>query len=150
MVARLAIGADAYVLSQQRGAQWVELAALQGGAAALLRPERDPDQGALELAIEAAENWLMPHARSLQGEALEVADRTGRLAAGLDAVLGLTSREWNVEGVEEIFLRLIDIATGRHGYIPPQQRPFLADMLLVRELAHHGGVRGVRVVPAPG
>ncbi len=145
MAARLAIGAAAYVLSRQRDAAWVPLATLEGGAAALLRPEREADEAGLELAIEVAENWLMPYARLLRDQELEVADPSGRVSAGLGAMLGVTTLEWSVEGVEEIFLRLVDIATGRRGQFPPAQRPFLADMLLVRELAHHGGVRGVRV-----
>ncbi len=148
MSARLAIDAAAYVLAQLRGDEWVELARLEGGAAALLPAGRQPDEAGLEHAIEVAEDWLMPQARALEGEELEVADGTGRLAAGLAAVLGVSEREWTLERVEEIFLLLVDITTGRHRQLPREHEPFVADLLLVRELTHHGRLRGVRLVGA--
>lgn len=146
MTVRLVIGAAAYVLAQRRGDEWAELSTLPGGASALLPPGREADEGALELAIEVPEDWLMPHARFLQGQELEVADVTGRLAAGLTAVLEVSEREWTLEAVEEMFLHLVDIATGLHRQLPDGQQLFVADVLLIRELTHHGRVRGVRLV----
>jgi hypothetical protein len=146
MASRLVIGASTYLLSQLRGGRWVELAALPGGAATLLPAARRADEAALEGAIEIAEDWLMPHARSLQGDELDVVDDTGRLASGLVAVLSIVEREWGVEGIEEMFLRLVDMATGRGPEISGGQKDFIADMLLIREVAHHGRLRQVRVV----
>jgi hypothetical protein len=146
MTARLVINATAYVLWQLRGSEWVELAALQRGAAALLPDRRPADEAGLERAIEVAEDWLMPHARSVEGEELEVVDSTGRLASGLSVVLAVSEHEWSTDRVEEMFLLLVDMATGRGRQIPGGQRAFVADMLLIRELAHHAGLGKVRLM----
>jgi hypothetical protein len=139
MGAGFIIGADAYRLSLARDGLRVELAALAGGADALLRASRPVNEATLEAAIERAEDWLMPHAVSLTGEGLEVVDETGRLRAGLARVLDERGSEWSVVEIEALFVRLVDMATGR---VPSpaleSQQAFVADVLLLRELAHHG------------
>lgn len=147
MVARLLIADSAYVLSQTRGGAWVELARLPDSAQALLPGVRALDEGQLEAAIQVAEDWLTPHAAVLQGEALEVSDMTGRLQSGFVAVLASTKRTWSIESLERAFLKVVDLATGR---IPPSHlkghRAFVADLLLLRELAHHGRLSSVRLI----
>ncbi|MDB5861157.1 MAG: hypothetical protein JWQ76_4846 [Ramlibacter sp.] len=149
MATRLVIGASSYGLAQARGGAWVELAVLPGGAEALLPAPRRANEAGLEAAIELAEDWLMPHARAIQGEELELVDDTGRLVSGLVAVLSVGQREWSTEGIETMFLRLVDMATGRGPAIPADQTSFVVDLLLVRELAHHGRLRRVRIVDGP-
>lgn len=149
MTARLVIGESAYVLSQWQAGEWVGLAALPGGAAALIPPPRRADAAGLEAAIEIAEDWLMPHARSIEGEALEVLDKTARLVSGLTTVLRVCGRDWSVQELETMFLRLVDMATGRGPDLAGAQRAFLADMLLLRELAHHARLRRVCVIEWP-
>jgi hypothetical protein len=146
MPARLAISESAYTLLDARDAQWIELARLPAGADALLPPARAIDEGGLEAAIEVAEDWLMPHATSLRGEVLHVDDATGRLKAGLEAVLSVTGSEWTVEEIEGLFLRLVDLGTGRNPTPALQGRQrFVADVVMLRELAHHGRLQAVRL-----
>jgi hypothetical protein len=139
MAAGFNIGVDAYRLSLERDGLRVELAMLAGGADALLRASAPVSEATLEAAIERAEDWLMPHAAGLSGEALEVVDETGRLQPGLARVLGERGDDWNVGEIESLFLRLLDMATGR---VPSPllegQQALVADILLLRELAHHG------------
>lgn len=151
MAARLQIEDGAYSLYLDEGedGQWRRLASLPAGARALLPAARAVDAGALEQAIEIAEDWLMPHAARLQGRMLEVEDGTGRLRSGLREVLSVEAVEWSVADVEAAFLRLVDLATGRVPAAVVQERPlFVADVLLLRELAHHGRVRGLRLPEA--
>lgn len=147
MTARLVIADSTYVLQQGVESRWVDLAVLPGGADALLSSTRAVDEGSLEAAIEVAEDWLMPQVARFRGEAVEVSDATGRLKAGLEDVLSVQTSQWGVAEFEEVFLRLIDLATGR---LPSpalqERRAFLADVLLVRELAHHGNVREIRLL----
>jgi len=147
MTARLVISEDTYVLQQASNAGWNELAVLPGGASALLPAARPLDEARLEMAIEIAENWLMPHAGRLRGQVLEVSDATGRLKSGMGSVLSARTLSWSVADLEELFLRLVDMATGR---LPPPalegQQAFAADLLVLRELAHHGGVREIRLL----
>jgi hypothetical protein len=146
MPARLAISETAYSLLEARDEQWVELACLPAGADALLVPARAIDEGALEAAIELAEDWLMPHAARLRGEVLHVDDATGRLEAGLEEVLSVTGSEWTVDEIEGFFLRLVDMSTGRHPSPALQARQrFVADVVMLRELAHHGRLRAIRL-----
>lgn len=143
MAARLVIGASAYALHEQRDGVWAEIAVLPGGAAALLPSTVDALQ--LEAAIERAEDWLMPHAARLRGEMLEVHDEIGRVAAGLNEVLGVAAPAWSVADVEMYFERIVSQATGRLPSPEIQARaPFAADLLLLRELAHHGRLAGLR------
>ena len=144
--ARLLIADRAYTLQAAQGAAWAEVAALPGGARSLLPDTRAVDERGLEAAIEAAEDWLMPHAAGLRGAILEVSDPTGRLASGLREVLGVRAVAWSVAEVEGFFLRLIDLTTGRTPSPAVQGRQaFIADVLIVRELAHHGQVRQIRL-----
>jgi hypothetical protein len=146
MPARLVISAEAYSLLVVQGGGWTEVAALPGGAAALIPSTRAVGEAGLEHAIEVAEDWLMPHAARLRGDSLEVSDSTGRLKAGLHDVLSVGAATWSIEDVEAIFLRLVHLATGRSPSPGVLDRPFfLADVLLLRELAHHGRVRELRI-----
>lgn len=149
MTARLLIGAD-YVLARQHGAGWTELARLPGGAATLM-----PDAGAgvgepqMEGAIERAEDWLMPHAASLQGASLEVRDETRRLVQGLRAGYASSASEWSLEELEGLFLRVVDRTLGRRAVWPGDTPAFIADVVLLRELAHHGRLARVRLLEQP-
>jgi hypothetical protein len=147
MAARLVITGTAYVLQDDaRDGAWTEIATLAGGAGGLLREGQPVDEMRLEGAIERAEDWLMPHAARLAGQVLEIQDATGRLRPGLGAVLSETSHAWSVEAFEALFLRLVDLATGRHPPAALQGRqPFVADVLLLRELAHHGKLAQLRL-----
>ena len=150
MTVRLLILDDAYVLSQERDGYWIELSRLPGSAQALLPGTRALDEGQLESAIAVAEDWLMPYAAALQGDLLEVSDATGRLQPGLAAVLKSAERSWTVEALERDFLQVVDLATGRVATPHLEaHRDVVADLLLLRELAHHGRVSGVRLVWAP-
>lgn len=147
MTARLIISEATYVLQQETDAGWNDLAVLNGGANALLPASRPLDEAGLEIAIEVAENWLMPHARHLQGDVLEVGDTTGRLASGLKDVLSEQSSTWGIADLEQLFLRMVDLATGRVAHPALQGRQaFAADLLMLRELAHHGAVRAIRLL----
>lgn len=146
MPARLVIAENAYCLFVAKGDAWIEIAVLAGGAAALLPAMRPVDEGALEQAIELAEDWLMPHASRLRGQLLEVNDLTGRLRIGLEDALSLAPGVWSLEEVEGIFLRLVGLTTGRAPSLKVLKAPlFVADVLMLRELAHHGQLRELRV-----
>ncbi|MBK6007962.1 hypothetical protein JJB11_17825 [Ramlibacter ginsenosidimutans] len=106
------------------------LARLDGGAEALLSGAgerlRELD---IEVAIERSEEWLMPSSRLLQGLELKVRDATGRMRSMLGASASFTLAE-----VEQAFARAHDaVAHGR-----PVSRGGVADVVLLRELAHHG------------
>lgn len=147
MTTRLVILENAYALMQGQQGQWAELAVLTGGAGALLAPGRGVDERGLERAIETAEDWLMPHAARLRGEVLEVDDATGRLRSGLAEVLSASGTEWSVGDWEELFLQLVDLATGRRPLPALQVRQsFIADVLVLRELAHHGQLDRMRLL----
>lgn len=147
MTARLVIAEGTYVLQQETDAGWNDLAVLNGGAGALLPATRHLDEAGLEIAIEVAENWLMPHARHLRGDVLEVSDTTGRLASGLTDVLSAQSTTWGIADLEQFFLRMLDLATGRVASPALEGRQaFAADLLMIRELAHHGAVREIRLL----
>jgi hypothetical protein len=107
------------------------IARLDGGSAALL-----PGAGALrdidiETAIERSEDWLMPSSRLLCGLELRVRDETGRVRQ----VMGEQGR-FTAEDVEQVFTRVFD-AVGHGREI---DRYGVADLVLVRELVHHGRV----------
>jgi hypothetical protein len=106
------------------------LARLGGGAAALLSGAgerlRELD---IETAIERSEEWLMPSSRLLHGLELTVRDATGRARGMLGGATSFTLAE-----VEEAFNRAHDaVAHGR-----AVSRSGVADVVLLRELAHHG------------
>ncbi len=133
-----------YVLLTEQDGNSVELSRLYGGAQRLLPGINTPAEAELEAAIETAENWLMPHVSGLQGQMLDVADPTGRLTSGLLVVLGTSDRCWSIAAIEQAFVKVVDLATGRHAPAAlNKHRLFVADLLLVRELAHHGQVGGV-------
>lgn len=146
MPVRLVIAENAYSLLVEQDGAWTELAALPGGAAALIPSTSAVGEAGLEHAIEVAEDWLMPHATRLRGETLEVSDPTGRLKTGLRELLSVGAGAWSIEDVEGIFRRLVDLTTGRSPSPAALSRPFfIADVLLLRELAHHGRVRELRI-----
>src|SRR4051812_36796930 len=97
MPALLVIAATAYSLQLLHDGDWSEIAALPGGAEALVPRGTPINSRSLEVAIELAEDWLMPHAARLRDERLEVADATGRLQAGLRDVLSVNTSAWSAE-----------------------------------------------------
>ena len=106
------------------------LALLEGGAAALLSGAggrlREFD---IEAAIDRSEDWLMPSSKRFQGLDLRVRDRTGRVRGSVGGPSSLTP-----EQVEQAFNRVFDaVAHGR-----PIEPESVADVVLLRELAHHG------------
>lgn len=120
------IAADAYEL--RVGGQAV--ARLAGGCGALLQGAgehlREVD---IEAAIERAEDWLMPASRSFQGLALHVTgDR-----AGLRERLGQRTN-FTPDEVERAFSTAADDVAFRR----PVPRELIADLVLLRELVHHG------------
>jgi hypothetical protein len=147
MSARFVIAENGYALLMERDGQWIEIAALPGGARALLPASRPVDEGALERAIEIAEDWLMPHAARLRGETLEVSDPTRRLNAALKARRPIVPDAWSTMEIEALFLQLVELATG---LFPPQDAlewpVFVADVTMLRELAHHGQVKRLQVL----
>lgn len=144
MAARLVIEPDAYRLEHKRGDEWVELAVLQGGDIALLPAGAGLGEAQLERAIEIAEDWLMPHARGMAGEELEVLDAVNRLKTGLAQVDPVVRDPWTVDAIESLFLALVDgVLRMQQGPAGTDLRVVLADVLLLRELAHHGQLRGI-------
>jgi hypothetical protein len=132
--AYLNVRADAYELRLNGKV----IARLDGGSAALL-----PGAGALrdidiETAIERSEDWLMPFSKLLSGLELRVRDETGRLREVIGEQASFTA-----EDVEQVFTRVFD-AVGHGREI---DRYGVADVVLVRELVHHGRVARVRIDP---
>lgn len=136
------------------GVAWLELGArsyrlvlpgegplvLDGGWAALLAGAggrlREAD---VEAAIERAEDWLMPFSRRLTGLSLRVRDGGAGLGARLGEGAHLTPQD-----VEAAFGAAFDgVALGRS-----MDAPYLAAVVLLRELVHHGALTGV-VLEAP-
>lgn len=144
MLARLFINDAGYQLARLQADDWAELASLPGGPLALLPGARSVDQGALEAAIEHAEDWLMPHAVALNGADLEVVDSTGQLAAGLREIVAADTDEWDAEQLEALFLE-VDFMTARpHIAVRLEAlRETVAAIVLLRELAHHAKLRRV-------
>lgn len=151
MLTRLTIGASNYRLLRRDERDWTELAVLPGGASALLPHSRPVDQRTLEAAIDRAEDWLMPHAARISGSDLDVLDTTGRLASGLQEVLATEGRHWTTEQFEALFLD-IDLMSARpHLAAKLQGREhFVADVVLLRELAHHAKLREIRLADPAG
>ena len=112
------------------------IARLDGGSAVLL-----PGTGALrdidiENAIERSEDWLMPFSKLLSGLELRVRDETRRVRK----VMG-EQGSFTAEDVEQVFTRVFDAV----GYGRAIGRDVLADVVLVRELVHHGRIARVWV-----
>lgn len=145
MEARLLLDDSAYVLSRAQDGAWVEMARLPGGPQALMPGTRPLDEGQFEAAIQRAEDWLAPHLVQLRGAALDVVDPSGHFEDGLQAVLQSNRGSWDVDALERAFIDVVDLATGR---APPAalgtQRAFVADLLLLRELAHHARLSEIR------
>ena len=118
------------------------LARLDGGAVALLAGAgeqlRDLD---IEAAIERSEDWLMPSSRLLDGLEMRVGDETGRVGRLLGEQASFTPSD-----VEQAFTRAFDAVA--HARAP--DRHAVADVVLIRELVHHGRLSRIRVeTPAP-
>ena len=109
------------------------LSRLEGGAALLLQGAGERLREAdIERAIERSEDWLMPIARRLQSLELRVRDPAGRLRP----VFATAASALTVEQVEAEFSRTHEaVARGQ-----PTDRERVADVVLLRELAHHGAL----------
>ncbi|HEX7889281.1 MAG TPA: hypothetical protein VF522_07990 [Ramlibacter sp.] len=130
-VLHLEIRTDAYELRLDEEV----LARLDGGAAALLAGAgerlREID---IEAAIERSEEWLMPSSKRFHALELQVHDATGRLRPLLGEQASFTVAELELE-----FDRTHDaVVRGRAG-----DRAAVADVVLLRELAHHGRLSGI-------
>jgi hypothetical protein len=147
MQARLVIDDAGYRLARQQAGDWIPVASLAGGPLALLPGDRPVDQSALEAAIEHAEDWLMPHARVLDGAELEVLDATGQLAAGLQDIAAGDIRAWDSTQLEALFLEL-DFMTARPHLAAhlKARRGTVAAIVLLRELAHHAKLQRVTLL----
>ncbi|HTH78153.1 MAG TPA: hypothetical protein VL593_04180 [Ramlibacter sp.] len=103
---------------------------LAGGAAALMAGApaqlREID---IENAIERSEEWLMPFSKSFQRRVLRIRDVTGRVKKTLGGRTSLDLQE-----TEQAFSRACDAVSHRR----PVAREAVADLVLLRELAHHG------------
>lgn len=111
------------------------LARLEGGAAALLSGAGGRLRALdIEAAIERAEEWLMPSSKRFQALELLVHDAAGRLRRSLGEQARLTPAE-----LEQAFNRTHDaVAHGRS-----IDRDGVADVVLLRELAHHGSLSSI-------
>lgn len=117
---------------------------------ATLLAHQPPAAGELEEAIARIEDGLMPMVRQLpRGAELVTAEPAIRAVA---EAAGLSGGEIRLETstVEDLFNQLADIAwgmpAGRYGL--PTDRDFVAVLLVLRELLHHGGFAAVRVCPS--
>ncbi len=146
MQAKLAIDASSYRLSYRDGADWIVLAALAGGHGKLLPDNRPIDEASLEAAIELAEDWFMPFASKLNGALLSISDTTGRLSSGLHEVLAIESQAWDKTQVESFFDEIIyRAARPRLAESLREKGAFVADLVLLRELAHHMKLQEIRL-----
>lgn len=112
----------------------VSLALGPGSVAARCFRQEPPTAVEMERAIDLVEDALMPLARVVPtGRGLWPA---GALAAALPMVPGRLR-----EDVEDLFQRLASVALGHPaaGVGLPQDRVFVAAVLLLRELMHHLG-----------
>jgi hypothetical protein len=111
-----------------------------------LPAERPLDERALEHAIQVAEDGLMLHATRLRGYTLTAQDHDGRLGQGLSYVLNMAAVRWRVDEIESMFGRVIELETR---WVPPptleHRQGFVADLRVLRELAHHGRLHEVRL-----
>lgn len=147
MAALLKITEGCYSLSLQVHGKWVELASLDGGSQSLIPGNAGLSEAALERAIDLAEDWLMPHAKSLRGETLGIRDVAGSFEAGLRNVLNVEARQFSVAAIEDCFLQVVALAASPSASsVLRHQQHFVATLVLVRELAHHGGVRGMQLL----
>ena len=130
---RLDIAADTYAL-------WLGddlIGRLDGGAGALLSGVVDHLRELdIEIAIERAEEWLMPMTSRMRAFELVVDDATGRLAP----LLG-EQQDFAPSQFEDIF-NWAHGAVVRGTAIEPGA---VADVVLLRELAHHGRLARIRL-----
>ena len=105
------------------------LARLDGGPATLLAGAgeqlRDLD---IEVAIERAEDWLMPSSKVLLGLELRVCGETAQIRKLLGNQASFTATE-----VESAFARLLDAVA----HARASDRDGAAAVVLLRELVHH-------------
>ncbi len=128
------------IIEPQAYELWLDeklLTRLAGGAASLLGgagPQlRESD---IEAAIEHAEDWLMPFSKLFEGLQLKVNDKTGRLQHYLNG-----PEHHSVEQVEQAFSDThYEVAHGR-----TKDSDAVADIVLLRELAHHSRLSGISV-----
>ncbi|NYT84788.1 hypothetical protein [Pollutimonas harenae] len=111
------------------------LTRMAGGAASLLAggglPLREID---IETAIERAEDWLMPFSKLFEGLQLKVRDGTDRLRSHFGDL-----ENYSVEQVEQAFTNAhYDVV-----HMRANDSDSVADIVLLRELAHHGKLSGV-------
>lgn len=106
------------------------LAHLPGGAASLLAGAGERlSEYDIEVAIERAEEWIMPSTARMQQLALQVHDAGGRLRQALGG-----GTDFTVAELEQAFDRTHDaVVRGRVA-----DREAVAHVVLLRELAHHG------------
>jgi hypothetical protein len=122
----LDVRSDAYELSVDGEV----IASLEGGASALLPDARDRlREFDIEAAIERSEDWLMPSSKRFQGLDLRVRDAEGRSRAALGNASSFTP-----EQVERAFDRAFDAVA----HARPIDPASVADVVLLRELVHHG------------
>lgn len=146
MAARLIVTETRYSLLRQQEGVWLSLATLNGGFAALIPNPAVVTEAALERAIDVAEEWIMPYAKALRGDTLYVQDSTGRLTTGLLNVLSTGNRPLSVADVENYFLYAAEQVTkGFKAPVLQYGHGFLADLILLRELAHHGALASIRL-----
>lgn len=128
---RLDVGSNAYELRLDGKL----LARLDDGAASLVSGAgarlREAD---LEAAIERSEEWLMPCSKSFQELELRVRDATGRVRRCLGEQALFTPAQ-----VEQAFNRAFD----RVAHARSIDRDCVADLVLLRELAHHGKLSAI-------
>ena len=141
MAARLTINDECYLLALQENGVWVDIARLDGAARSLIPANAVLNDAALERAIDRAEEWLMPYAKALQGKVLFIHDITGNFQAGLRNVLFVHASQFSVTDIEDGFLQVVALAARHSSFsVLLQQHSFVATLVLVRELAHHGAL----------
>jgi hypothetical protein len=146
MAARLSINERRYTLAVQREGEWAGIAVLDGGANALIADTALLTDVVIERAIDLAEEWLMPHAKTLKGETLCIDDIAGHFRAGLLEILAVKASTFSVPDIEDHFLEIVALATGRSGSLAVRHKNhFVADLILVRELSHHGALTNLQL-----
>lgn len=145
MAIELLIDAHEYVLKRAlRDQPSQRLSVLSGGAQALFL-QAPLHEAQIERAIQIAEDWLMPYAVLLRDETLDVYDATGRLETTLAAYCDAPSTCWSVPAIEQVFLTMLAHVLRQ----APNDPSAVADLILLRELAHHGQPAQVRLHSVP-
>lgn len=100
----------------------------------------------IESAIADIEEQLMPVIKNLpERRCLVTSGQTFWEIAKVAGLNGEDKNELNVETVEEIFNRLVDVAYGTPARMlnVPEGREFAASVLFLRELMHHAGINTI-------